>query len=39
MVPARIDAIWNGDLQALASIVDIGKSSYPWLNAPRLVVQ
>ena len=31
MVPARIDAIWNGDLQALASIVDIGKSSYPWL--------
>ena len=30
-VPARIDAIWNGDREALASIVDIGKSSYPWL--------
>jgi pimeloyl-ACP methyl ester carboxylesterase len=30
-LPARIDAIWNGDLQALASIIDIGKSSYPWL--------
>lgn len=30
-VPARIDAIWNGDRQALASIIDIGKSSYPWL--------
>ena len=30
-VPARIDAIWNGDRQALASIIDISKSSYPWL--------
>ena len=30
-VPARIDAIWNGDHQALASITDISKSSYPWL--------
>jgi pimeloyl-ACP methyl ester carboxylesterase len=30
-VPARIDAIWHGDRNALASILDIGKSSYPWL--------
>ena len=30
-VPARIDAIWNGDRQALSSIVDIGRSKYPWL--------
>lgn len=31
MLPARIDAIWAGDHAALASIVDIGKSTYPWL--------
>jgi pimeloyl-ACP methyl ester carboxylesterase len=30
-VPARIDAVWNGDHHALASIIDISKSSYPWL--------
>lgn len=30
-LPARIDAVWAGNRQALASIVDIGKSSYPWL--------
>jgi pimeloyl-ACP methyl ester carboxylesterase len=30
-VPARIDAIWAGNHAALASIVDIGKSNYPWL--------
>lgn len=30
-VPARIDAVWGGDRKALASIIDVSKSSYPWL--------
>jgi pimeloyl-ACP methyl ester carboxylesterase len=30
-LPARIDAIWSGDRKALASVVDISKSTYPWL--------
>lgn len=30
-LPARIDAIWHGDRQALGAIVDISKSGYPWL--------
>jgi pimeloyl-ACP methyl ester carboxylesterase len=31
LVPARIDAIWAGNRKALTDIIDIGKSTYPWL--------
>ena len=31
LVPARIDAIWAGNRKALSDILDIGKSTYPWL--------
>jgi pimeloyl-ACP methyl ester carboxylesterase len=31
LVPARIDAIWVGNRKALSDIIDIGKSTYPWL--------
>jgi pimeloyl-ACP methyl ester carboxylesterase len=31
LVPARIDAISAGNRSALSDIVDVGKSTYPWL--------
>jgi pimeloyl-ACP methyl ester carboxylesterase len=31
LLPARIDAIWAGNRKALTDIIDVGKSTYPWL--------
>lgn len=36
LIPALIDAIWSGDHSALASIVDVSRSSYPWLMRAAL---